>query len=565
MSRAPVAGPRRWLPRRDPKVGEPGRESTQAVLPSSACFAPATQLYLAPGGEVRVCCRNFVALGNVVERSLLDIWQDHSRTAMVDELAAGRYPRGCEPCGVEAEVEGRDLTYPARYDRFAPALVPVAPSAVSAGGRHTDDEPGRWPQRIEFNLSNVCNLMCIQCDGRLSSMIRAHREHLPPLPRIYGDEFFDDLARFIPHLAEAQFAGGEPFLARENFRVWDLIAELNPDLRCTVVTNATQWNDRIEQVGRTLRMGYTFSIDGITRETYEQVRERSDFDRVMENIPRYMAMAEEKEARVEVNFCLMRQNHHEFADLLLWADSLGVEVNVCVVRSPEHCSIAAMPPDELEEVADGLRRADESVRDRLEINRAAWIVEFERIQSWAAVGEETKERLWWSPAWEVPTVNVSIGDRASSLGLLLLGGASPDLDREREQLARWGADGEVLEVFTDFVSRRDDDHVITSVSDSVTSQLGCGADALVGQPLTAMGPLAVDRYGPVIENRIVEETGTRTESVLILEGAEVRSVALPTYTAGGLLESAVVLSALRPRPSPTLDGSGTEPHVEVGG
>lgn len=353
--------------------------------PSHACLAPSVQMYLAPDGDVRVCCRNWQALGNVMDGSLLEMWRGAAHRDVVSRLAVGDHSAGCERCHAETEVEGRATAYPSHFDSFT--------DAVEAFG---DDAGLRWPTRIEFNLSNRCNLMCIQCDGLLSSAIRAHRDHLPALPDAYGDRFFDDIRRFIPHLTEAQFAGGEPFFARENFRIWELIEELNPELPCIVVTNATQWNKRVDDITSRVRMGFTFSIDAATKATYESIRVNSDFDVVMGNVDRYLAKSRRASMPVEVNFCLMRQNHHEFGDLLVWAESKGIKANVSVVRNPPECSLASLTAAELRPVVESLERDSERVRPQLgEWNRPIWDAELERLRSWVQAPDDARGQLWW--------------------------------------------------------------------------------------------------------------------------------------------------------------------------
>ena len=49
--------------RRAPSVG---------VLPTTACHAPAVQMFLGPDGSVRPCCRQLTNYGNEAETSLLD-------------------------------------------------------------------------------------------------------------------------------------------------------------------------------------------------------------------------------------------------------------------------------------------------------------------------------------------------------------------------------------------------------------------------------------------------------------------------------------------------------------
>jgi MoaA/NifB/PqqE/SkfB family radical SAM enzyme len=501
-------------------------------------------MYLAPDGNVRACCRSFAPIGNVVDRPLGEIWNGAVRRRMVDALAVGEFPQGCEPCGVEREVEGPERAYTARFDRFGPSLAADA------------DPHGSWPRRIEFNLSNACNLMCIQCDGFLSSSIRAHREHLPALPKVYGDAFFAELEPFVPHLVEAQFAGGEPFLGRENYRVWELVERLNPELSCTVVTNATQWSPRIERVGTTLRMGYTFSLDAVTKETYELIRVGADHDAVVANIPRYLAMAEAQDTTVEVNFCLMQQNHHEFADLLLWAEERGLGVNVCVVRYPEHCSLASLGSDDLRRVVDSLASAEDRVLPYLDRNRTTWVEELERLRRWVDSPPDTLEQLWWSEAWsgpepEAPPVVVTILPASSSIELGVLGVVDADVDASVRNLAAWATDGRTHQLVADYDPDREPDHLVTSVSDSMAELLGSAPDRLVGRPLQDLQVEIEGRYGPVARSEVVRLDGASREFALQLRDADVRVAMLARANERGRLDGVTVVVAVR-----TTDGPG---------
>ncbi|MFN8017998.1 MAG: SPASM domain-containing protein [Acidimicrobiales bacterium] len=501
------------------------RARRRAIPLATACHVPATHLYLHPSGDVRVCCRNQVPLGNIVETSLTDMWRRSRRRSMVDELSQGRYPHGCDPCAYEVAVEGWDNAFPRIYDRWA--------EVVEADGIDGDLE---WPAHIEFNLSNTCNLMCIQCDGTLSSMIRLHREKLPPTPKPYGDAFFAELEAFIPHLREAQFAGGEPFLAPENFRVWEMVERLNPELRCVVITNATQWNDKIERVGRTLNMGYTFSIDGMTAATYQKVRVSADFDRTMANVPRYVEMARAKGQSLEVNFCLMQQNYMEFGDLLLWAESMGAKVNAQVVRHPPTCSLASLEPVELRTVVERLERQADSVLPHLEINRGTWIGELARLRSWAEAPDELRRKMWSESASTVAW---------STVGLLLRSQRDAGHDEARDRLRAWSGHDQLHELSLD-VGDGSTDPVVTSAGASFAALVGIPADALVGRSLTEVAGLVAASQGGQLEMATLEETGVRITAEMTYRDAVGRSTLLSERDAHGALDGATVLLALRP-------------------
>lgn len=523
--------------------------------PETSCLAPSVQMYLAPDGDVRACCRNWSAIGNVRDSSLIDIWQGQLRRRLVEHLQRDDFSQGCGQCSAEVAVEGRAVAYPSLYDSFA--------DRVNATGTGSLE----WPARIEFNLSNACNLMCIQCDGMLSSAIRAHRDHKPPLPKVYGEQFFRDLESFVPHLTEAQFAGGEPFLAPENFLVWDMVERLNPDLPCLIVTNATQWNDRVERLARTLRMGFVFSIDALTPKTYESIRIRADHASVVANLKRLTAIARGNGMPVEINFCLMRQNYHELGDLLVWAESLGVRVNVSVVRTPQMCSIPAMDGDGLRAVADTLNEIDARVRPQLDQNLRTWLAELERVTRWAESPEDRREQVWWE-SLEVQPAPPSRNGRAdhdrprSRLGLALVTPVAASPEVEAEALAEWSGTGvHRLDVSgAQFRDAQLDDaqldggqdggeqpETITGCSDSVLGLFQVERSEVLGRPPDHLLGMAQESFGQLEDIRVVDESDDRTEVMLTLREAELRSVVIPRTDDRHRTVGATVVFAVRPR------------------
>lgn len=74
------------------------------------------------------------------------------------------------------------------------------------------------------------------------------KEGLPPLAPAYGDDFFTDLGRYLPHAKYLAFLGGEPFLQKECYRIWDMLIDMDLEIPCHVTTNGSIYNDRIERL-----------------------------------------------------------------------------------------------------------------------------------------------------------------------------------------------------------------------------------------------------------------------------------------------------------------------------
>jgi len=461
------------------------------------------QLRFSPNGVVMACCRSVLPLGNIHTDRLSEMWNGELHRRQVEHLARGDFSAGCQQCEGEIRLEGRANSYPTNYDMWAGKVDPAARA--------------EWPQRMEFNLSNVCNLQCIQCDGESSSAIRLHREKRPPIPQTYGDDFFDDLRTFLPHLKEVVFGGGEPFLGPENFRVWDLMAEVAPNLDCTIITNATQWTRRVQEVLDAVPTGFVFSLDGITPATYESIRLGADLDRVLANVDRYTEIARANGRPVSINHCLMPQNVHEFPQFLAFAEARGIPVDISLVRSPAWCSIARLPVDEIRRIRDDLVAREREVAG-LELNRSVWDAELARISFWAD-----------APDGESP-------DSGRTVMWFRCQGAGPvDPEPVRESLRAFAADGMVHEVVIG------SDDVVHHCDDSLSPE----APYLTGQPVTMFTKAVEARFGPMT-GFDVTETGVDVVRATCRFGqtaAEIAYVALRDQR--GWADDALVMLAFR--------------------
>ena len=459
-------------------------------------------------------------LGNVGVHRLIDIWNGSRRRVLQERLAEDDYSLGCQGCEWEITTEGRDGSYPQSFEERATHLTGDLASAA-------------WPRVMEFNLSNSCNLQCIQCNGDLSSSIRIHRERRPPLVNVYGDEFFEDLRLFLPHLDEAQFAGGEPFLGAENFRAWDLIAEVAPGLRCDVVTNATQWNRRVDQVLEKIPMGFTFSIDGITKETYEAVRKDADFAEVMANVERFCAYARARGTRLALNFCLMAQNFHEFGDLLLFAEERGIGVNVSVVHYPEHCSIARLDRAEIAEIHRFLLAQSDEVLAGLDRNAATWRTEVARIGSWLEGHDPGTDHdaLW--------------GIEPDPLMFDRRGGGPQDDHAAREALEAFADGGPVHMV------RVASGEVILECSASAAELLGAEPEALIGRPAVAIDEALAARHGARTHHEVLSDTGGQVDLLSTYGTTQYRTAIVAMREVDGYADHAMILFASRAAEPPS--------------
>jgi MoaA/NifB/PqqE/SkfB family radical SAM enzyme len=368
-------------------------------------------------------------------------------------LEAGAFDLGCQECEYVAESGGRAASLAVHFDRFA-------------GGT-----PHEYPKLLDLALSSRCNLQCVMCNGGLSSAIRTQREGLPPLPDCYDDRFFEELDEFLPHVERFQFKGGEPFLARENRRIWDRLIELGTEPEVTVTTNGTLLTDDVVRYVRELRMHPNISIDAMDPATLESIRVGVDATRLWRNVDRFQELVEEAGQGMTLSFCLMSNNWTELAPFLIEADRRGLNCNVILVNQPRRYDLLQLPHPELERVHAELAASAPALRTSTPA--AEWDAVLERIRGQL----EAPVELVVS---SVVLTSRPVGD---------------DVQRELRELlvSAYGSEPMVVEA---------EDGVVCAVEVPEWAHW-IGAERFVGRQLDGLGELIEERFGPISANWLV--------------------------------------------------------------
>jgi MoaA/NifB/PqqE/SkfB family radical SAM enzyme len=370
----------------------------------SACYAPATSMYFDQFGKVRACCQNTGHLLGDVNRSTLgEIWRGQPVKTLRRALEQGDFGDGCDFCAWEIAEVGPVGSFSSSYDGH-----PVGPRPNPT-----------WPEQLEFSVTNTCNLQCVMCNGDWSSAIRAQREHRPPLPSAYPERFYDELVAFIPHLHDAKFTGGEPFLGREPLRILGLLAEhRSPRLRVTITTNGTVCTPRVERLVTELQPRVVVSLDGGTAEAYERIRIGARFDEVIANVDHFRQISTHVDGGVSITHCLMVDNWQSFPELLYLAEERDLVVGINTVRFPERHSLFHLLPHELADVVTGLETRNHEVErlltgQRLDTWRRelAWLRARSESETWPEALGQRPERQELARVTEVP---IALGPRRTA-------------------------------------------------------------------------------------------------------------------------------------------------------
>lgn len=319
----------------------------------TVCPAPLINLHFSQLGVVTACCFNRTqVLGVYPKQSVREIWEGAAAAELRDALARGDLSKGCEKC--LQQIEARDFggSHAVFYTRHASIMAQTRKDHGMVPDVDVNVTP--LPMKMEFNIHNACNLQCVMCHGLASSTIRAHREGLGPMVNPYDDAFVDQLEPYLPYVVETDFLGGEPFLMPLYYKIWALIARVNPKTRVCILTNATTLDDRTKALLESLNCWIHVSIDSFRKSTYETIRRGASYDVVMANSRYFQDLMAERGLPVIWRLCPMRLNWQELPDTVRYCTENGIGLFFNQLDSPIGLSLTTLPVDELAHVVGTL-------------------------------------------------------------------------------------------------------------------------------------------------------------------------------------------------------------------
>ena len=168
------------------------------------------------------------------------------------------------------------------------------------------------PQRLIVTLSSRCNLDCIMCE------VRRTKWDIPY-------KVIQEVVDFFPYLESIIWQGGEPFLLEYFGEIFDEASKFE-QLKQMIVTNGLLINEAwVEKLAKN-NVELTFSIDGVTREVYEHIRQGAKFERVIRSLTIIKEARKKYDSRnmtLRLHVVVMKSNYHQLEDFMNFAHEYG--------------------------------------------------------------------------------------------------------------------------------------------------------------------------------------------------------------------------------------------------
>jgi radical SAM protein with 4Fe4S-binding SPASM domain len=324
------------------------REQFLLTKSKTFCIYPWVHLHAHPTGEAYPCCHSERSglLGNVKNNTLEEIWTDVPMQRLRADMLSETPNAACRRC-----YEQED-------------------SGFFSGRRSANKHHGHQIKKLEANpfemtywdirFSNLCNLKCRSCGHTFSSQWYQDQAKLAggdwkknnTVLKIAGRNEDDMWNQLIPHLdyvEQIYFAGGEPLLMEEHYRILDELVRRNRfDVRLIYNTNFTHTDLKGQSVFEywkqfdSVAVGASLDASGARG---EYIRKGTDWAVVEQNRRKMIEICPEVDFYISPTLSIMNAEHlPDFhRDWVEQGLIRAQDLNVNILQDPAHYRIDIAP------------------------------------------------------------------------------------------------------------------------------------------------------------------------------------------------------------------------------
>lgn len=213
------------------------------------CAIPWMHLNFEPNGKVVPCCltsaHDYFA-GDLNKQTIEEIWNSDNMKQMRRQMMQGEEPKICNKCFDRERVTGESGRI--YKNREFPHVLKKIPEITLPDGTATEMNLEYW----DFRFSNLCNFKCRSCGPRYSSAWMPDAKLLGWISsqdKVINIDGIDDKTNFdfledqVQHVKKIYFAGGEPLLMPEHWKILEMLVQnkrfdvnISYNTNCSVLT-----------------------------------------------------------------------------------------------------------------------------------------------------------------------------------------------------------------------------------------------------------------------------------------------------------------------------------------
>lgn len=322
----------------------------------SFCMYPWIHLHAFPTGEAYPCCNTEMSelVGNTRESTIQEVWDGAPMQEVRRKMLVGESVKGCTRC----------------YEQEGSGFFSMRMSANKHFGHHIalTDNPNPPMKLIYWDIrfSNLCNLRCRSCGHIFSSNWYDDQVKILELEQGNADKWKSKNSRInfagkteddiwkqlepqIDNLEQVYFAGGEPLIMEEHYRLLhELINRGRTDVRLIYNTNFSQLSYKKTNVLELWRefdsVSVGASLDAMGTHA-EYIRKGTKWSQVEKNREQMLKICPKVDFYISPTLSIMNvlhlpQFHREWVNRGFLQPQ---DLNINILQDPEYFRIDVLP------------------------------------------------------------------------------------------------------------------------------------------------------------------------------------------------------------------------------
>lgn len=313
---------------------------------------PWTHLHAFPDGRAYPCCLSVDRhpIGDLHKNTMAEVWNDQPLRDMRVNMLADKPSKECTKC-YEQESNGFFSMRNSSNKAFGHHIGKV--DNTQSDGTYSDFKLRYY----DIRFSNLCNFKCRSCGSIFSSNWYKEEEKLygpRPYPQIaiagrHKDDMWEQMLPHIPHLEQIYFAGGEPLIMEEHYRILKELADRDMfHVRLQYNTNFSELKFKGQDVLELWKLFDNVSVGASLDGSYargEYIRKGQNWAETVENRERMLRVCPDVDFYVSstvsiFNVLHVPDFHKEWSDLGLIKPK---DWNINILQGPDHERVNILP------------------------------------------------------------------------------------------------------------------------------------------------------------------------------------------------------------------------------
>jgi len=342
------------------------------------CILPWVHTHLKPNGDMHLCSRKSIPIGNIFESNMTDLFNSEKMNYVRKKMTDGEEVVGCEKCYHLEKIGSfslrlfsnwyfKKLLVENKVEEWGDDLYGVGERDVDINTDWlTELKPiiNRGPEIdwLGIHASNVCNLSCRGCYSMLSSKWKKDEKKLGINPYPLYDKDLNEFNIDFKKTKLITMFGDEPLYMKQNDQLMDSLIK-EDTVEETILqyyTNGTILpNTKTLDVWKKLKKLQLFiSIDAYGTEN-DYFRNGSDWKTVEKNVLKFIDYANQYSWELGTNTLINIYNIDRLEVLHNWLLDIGIKEEKIVYNLaiyPQELDIRNLPEDYKKQLIEKVKK-----------------------------------------------------------------------------------------------------------------------------------------------------------------------------------------------------------------